>query len=159
MEIILRKEYSKFINYWLISLLLFIGLIVIVGGLTRLTDSGLSITTWDVVKGILPPITKNQWIDAFNLYKQIPQYYLLNENMTMNEFKIIYYWEYIHRILGRILGLLFLIPFLFIYLKKILTKKYNQNFFHLIFINITSRHSWLVYGKKWFSRKYYCESL
>ena len=89
MEIILRKEYSKFINYWLISLLLFIGLIVIVGGLTRLTDSGLSITTWDVVKGILPPITKNQWIDAFNLYKQIPQYYLLNENMTMNEFKII----------------------------------------------------------------------
>ena len=134
MEIILRKEYSKFINYWLISLLLFIGLIVIVGGLTRLTDSGLSITTWDVVKGILPPITKNQWIDAFNLYKQIPQYYLLNENMTMNEFKIIYYWEYIHRILGRILGLLFLIPFLFIYLKKILTKKYNQNFFILFLL-------------------------
>ena len=134
MEIILRKEYSKFINYWLISLLLFIGLIVIVGGLTRLTDSGLSITTWDVVKGILPPITKNQWIDAFNLYKQIPQYYLLNENMTMNEFKIIYYWEYIHRILGRILGLLFLIPFLSIYLKKILTKKYNQNFFVLFLL-------------------------
>ena len=134
MEIILRKEYSKFINYWLISLLLFIGLIVIVGGLTRLTDSGLSITTWDVVKGILPPITKNQWNDAFNLYKQIPQYYLLNENMTMNEFKIIYYWEYIHRILGRILGLLFLIPFLFIYLKKILTKKYNQNFFILFLL-------------------------
>ena len=134
MEIILRKEYSKFINYWLISLLLFIGLIVIVGGLTRLTDSGLSITTWDVVKGILPPITKNQWIEAFNLYKQIPQYYLLNENMTMNEFKIIYYWEYIHRILGRILGLLFLIPFLFIYLKKILTKKYNQNFFILFLL-------------------------
>ena len=134
MEIILRKEYSKFINYWLISLLLFIGLIVIVGGLTRLTDSGLSITTWDVVKGILPPITKNQWIDAFNLYKQIPQYYLLNENMTMNEFKVIYYWEYIHRILGRILGLLFLIPFLFIYLKKILTKKYNQNFFILFLL-------------------------
>ena len=134
MEIILRKEYSKFINYWLISLLLFIGLIVIVGGLTRLTDSGLSITTWDVVKGILPPITKNQWIEAFNLYKQIPQYYLLNENMTMNEFKIIYYWEYIHRILGRILGLLFLIPFLFLYLKKILTKKYNQNFFVLFLL-------------------------
>ena len=134
MEIILRKEYSKFINYWLITLLLFIGLIVIVGGLTRLTDSGLSITTWDVVKGILPPITKNQWIEAFNLYKQIPQYYLLNENMTMNEFKIIYYWEYIHRILGRILGLLFLIPFLFIYLKKILTKKYNQNFFVLFLL-------------------------
>ena len=71
MEIILRKEYSKFINYWLLSLLFFIGLIVIVGGLTRLTDSGLSITTWDVVKGILPPITNDQWVTAFNLYKEI----------------------------------------------------------------------------------------
>ena len=87
MEIILRKEYSKFINYWLISLLFFIALIVIVGGLTRLTDSGLSITTWDVVKGIFPPLTNNQWIEAFNLYKEIPQYYLLNQ---VNRLWIIY---------------------------------------------------------------------
>ena len=94
MEIILRKEYSKFINYWLISLLLFISLIVIVGGLTRLTDSGLSITTWDVVTGILPPLNNNQWEEVFNLYKKIPQFYLLNQNMTLAEFKIIYYWEY-----------------------------------------------------------------
>ena len=123
MEIILRKEYSKFINYWLIILLSFIGLIVIVGGLTRLTDSGLSITTWDVVSGILPPLSNNQWEEVFNLYKQIPQFYLLNQNMTMNEFKVIYYWEYIHRILGRVLGIIFLIPFIFIYFKKILLKK------------------------------------
>ena len=78
MEIILRKEYSKFITYWLISLLFFISIIVIVGGLTRLTDSGLSITTWDVVKGILPPLNDSQWNDVFNLYKEIPQFYLLN---------------------------------------------------------------------------------
>ncbi len=134
MEIILRKEYSKFINYWLISLLFFIALIVIVGGLTRLTDSGLSITTWDVVKGIFPPLTNNQWIEAFNLYKEIPQYYLLNQSMTMSEFKIIYYWEYIHRILGRVLGLLFLVPFIYIYFKKVLTKKYNQNFLILFLL-------------------------
>jgi Uncharacterized protein required for cytochrome oxidase assembly len=134
MEIVLRKEYSKFINYWLIALLFLIGLIIIVGGLTRLTDSGLSITTWDVVKGILPPLNANEWINAFNLYKEIPQYYLLNSNMTISEFKIIYYWEYIHRILGRILGLLFLIPFLYIYVKKIFTKKYNQNFFILFLL-------------------------
>ena len=134
MEIILRKEYSKFINYWLISLLSFISLIVIVGGLTRLTDSGLSITTWDVVSGILPPLNDNQWNEAFSLYKQIPQFYLLNQNMTMNEFKIIYYWEYIHRILGRILGLLFLIPFIYIFSKKILNKKYNKNFFILFLL-------------------------
>ena len=134
MEIILRKEYLKFINYWLISLLSLIGLIVIVGGLTRLTDSGLSITTWDVVKGILPPLTNNKWDEAFNLYKQIPQYILLNENMTMSEFKVIYYWEYIHRILGRLLGLLFIIPFIYIYFKKILNKKYNQNLFILFLL-------------------------
>tara|TARA_B100002052_G_scaffold298853_1_gene333842 strand:- start:6525 stop:7556 length:1032 start_codon:yes stop_codon:yes gene_type:complete len=134
MEIILRKEYTKFINYWLLSLLFFIGLIVIVGGLTRLTDSGLSITTWDVVKGILPPLTMEQWQNAFNLYKEIPQFYLLNQNMSIEEFKVIFYWEYIHRILGRILGLLFLIPFIFIYLKKILNKKYNKNLFILFLL-------------------------
>ena len=134
MEIILRKEYSKFINYWLISLLSFISLIVVIGGLTRLTDSGLSITTWDVVSGILPPLNNNQWNEVFNLYKEIPQFYLLNQNMTMSEFKIIYYWEYIHRILGRILGLLFLIPFIYILYKKILNRKYNQNFFILFLL-------------------------
>ena len=134
MEIILRKEYSKFITYWLISLLFFISIIVIVGGLTRLTDSGLSITTWDVVKGILPPLNNNQWNDVFNLYKEIPQFYLLNQNMTLNEFKIIYYWEYIHRILGRILGLLFLIPFIFIYFNKIVNQNYNINFFVLFLL-------------------------
>ena len=134
MEIILRKEYSKFIIYWLISLLSLTGLIIVVGGLTRLTDSGLSITTWDIVTGILPPLNSNECEEAFNLYKEIPQFYLLNEDMTMSEFKVIYYWEYIHRILGRILGLLFLIPFIYIYFKKILNKKYNQNLFILFLL-------------------------
>ena len=134
MEIILRKEYSKFVNLWLISLLFFIGIIITVGGLTRLTDSGLSITTWDVVSGILPPFTESQWEVAFNLYKEIPQYYLVNQNMTINEFKVIYYWEYIHRILGRILGLLFLIPFLYIFLKKIVNSEYNKNLFVLFLL-------------------------
>ena len=134
MEIILRKEYQKLVNYWLLSLLLLIGLIVIVGGLTRLTDSGLSITTWDVVKGILPPFNKEEWLELFNLYKEIPQFYLLNLNMTLEEFKVIYYWEYAHRILGRILGLLFLIPFIFIYFKKIFDKEYNKNFLYLFLL-------------------------
>ena len=134
MKIILRKEYSKFIIYWLISLLSLTSLIIVVGGLTRLTDSGLSITTWDIVTGILPPLNNNEWEESFNLYKEIPQFYLLNEDMTMGEFKVIYYWEYIHRILGRILGLLFLIPFIYIYFKKILNKKYNQNLFILFLL-------------------------
>ena len=83
MEIILRKEYTKFITYWLLTLLFFIALIVIVGGLTRLTDSGLSITTWDVVKGILPPMSNSQWENAFNLYKEIPQFYLVNSDIVI----------------------------------------------------------------------------
>ena len=128
MENVLRKEYSGFINIWLISLLSLIGIIVIVGGLTRLTDSGLSITTWDVVKGILPPLNNEDWNELFNLYKKIPQYYLMNMNMTLDEFKVIYYWEYIHRILGRVLGIIFLIPFIFIYFKKIFSNEYNKNF-------------------------------
>ena len=145
MEIILRKKYSKFVNYWLISLLSLIGVIVIVGGLTRLTDSGLSITTWDIVEGILPPLTSSQWQETFNLYKKIPQYFLLNQNMTMSEFKVIYYWEYIHRILGRILGLLFIIPFVYIYFKKILNKEYIQNLFFLsILILIQGTVGWYM---------------
>tara|TARA_B100000945_G_scaffold311302_1_gene304350 strand:+ start:177 stop:1208 length:1032 start_codon:yes stop_codon:yes gene_type:complete len=134
MEILLRKEYQKFIKYWLLSLLSLIALIVVVGGLTRLTDSGLSITTWDVVKGILPPLNNEEWDSMFALYKEIPQYYLLNTSMTIGEFKIIYYWEYIHRILGRILGLIFLIPFIYIYYKKIFNKEYNINFLILFFL-------------------------
>ncbi len=134
MNIVLRKEYYNFINYWLITLLIFIAIIVIVGGLTRLTDSGLSITTWDVVSGILPPLNNNEWEKVFGLYKEIPQFYLLNQSMTLDEFKVIYYWEYIHRVLGRILGLLFLIPFIFIYIKKILIEKYNWNFFVLFLL-------------------------
>ena len=137
MENILRKEYFNFINYWLILLLSLISIIVIVGGLTRLTDSGLSITTWDIFIGVLPPLNNEEWIRLFNLYKEIPQYYLMNTNMTMNEFKVIYYWEYAHRILGRLLGITFLIPFIFIYFKKIVSKKYNQNFLILFFLILT----------------------
>ena len=80
---------------------------IIVGGLTRLTDSGLSITEWELFKGIIPPLTNEAWIKYFDLYKEIPQYQMINSNMSLNEFKIIYFWEYGHRILGRIIGLFF----------------------------------------------------
>jgi len=154
MEILLRKEYSKFINYWLIFLLFLIALMVVIGGLTRLTDSGLSITKWDVVSGILPPLSKKDWIEVFNLYKEIPQYYLLNTNMTLNEFKVIYYWEYLHRILGRLLGLCFLIPLIFIYIKKIFNKQYNLNFFILFLLILKVKKSSLILRKEIFLQKF-----
>ena len=100
MDIVLKKEYLKFINYWLISLLIFIAIIVIVGGLTRLTDSGLSITTWDVVSGILPPLNTNEWEKVFNLYKEIPQFYLLDLRLDHHQYvmktaqEVIHYVQY-----------------------------------------------------------------
>ena len=92
--------------------------IIIVGGLTRLTDSGLSITQWEVIKGFLPPLSKYEWDHYFTLYKQIPEYKLQNFNMNLNEFKIIFWWEWAHRFLGRLIGLCFLIPLIYFTLKK-----------------------------------------
>ena len=120
-----KKEYLKLTSYWLYSLLAFLFIIIIVGGLTRLTDSGLSITRWEVVTGILPPLNQEDWIKAFDLYKKIPQYFLLNVDISLDDFKIIYYWEYVHRLLGRIFGILFLLHFTFFLLKKTFSKEYN----------------------------------
>ena len=93
------------LKIWLLILLSLIILIIIVGGLTRLTDSGLSITTWELFAGVLPPLTNDKWIDYFNLYKTIPEYKELNFEMTLSEFKVIFWWEWAHRQLGRLIGL------------------------------------------------------
>ena len=92
--------------------------IIIVGGLTRLTDSGLSITQWELIKGFLPPLSKSEWDNYFSLYKQIPEYKLQNFDMTINEFKIIFWWDWAHRFLGRIIGLFFFIPLIYFSYKK-----------------------------------------
>ena len=85
-----KKNYTLFVN-WLILSLSLIFLMIIIGGLTRLTNSGLSITEWELFKGILPPLNKNDWNEYFTLYKQIPQYQLVNPQMSINEFKIIFF--------------------------------------------------------------------
>ena len=113
MNIILNEKYNKFFLNWLIFMILLIGLMIVVGGLTRLTDSGLSITQWQLFSGIIPPLTEKDWIHYFNLYQQIPEYKLQNYSMTINEFKIIFWWEWIHRILGRIIGLALILPLIF----------------------------------------------
>ena len=92
---------------------------IFIGGLTRLTNSGLSITEWELFKGILPPINDLSWKKYFELYQKIPQYEIVNPSMSLNEFKVIFYWEYFHRILGRFIGLFFLIPLIYFYFKKI----------------------------------------
>ena len=93
-------------------------LIILVGGLTRLTDSGLSITTWELFAGFLPPLTNDKWVDYFNLYKTIPEYQEQNFNMTLDEFKLIFWWEWAHRQLGRLIGLITLLPLLYFAIKN-----------------------------------------
>ena len=115
-----NDKYYNFFSIWLLGLISLITLIIIVGGLTRLTDSGLSITKWEVFKGILPPLNQEQWDKYFLEYKTIPQYIFLNSSMSLQEFKFIFFWEYFHRILGRVIGLFFFIPFIFFMYKRIL---------------------------------------
>ena len=115
---IMVENKNIYISRWLLLITLLVALIIIVGGLTRLTDSGLSITRWDLIIGILPPLSLKDWEFSFSLYKEIPEYKLLNSSMTLEEFKVIYWWEYTHRLLGRIIGILYLLPRFILHLKK-----------------------------------------
>ena len=128
------NKYSKLFKLWLISCIFIVFLIISVGGLTRITNSGLSITEWELFEGILPPYTLEKWNNYFSLYKEIPQFKILYPNMTLDEFKVIFYWEYIHRILARLLGLFFLIPLVFFTIKKIIQKEYLINFYLIFFL-------------------------
>ena len=101
------------ISIWLITMFWIVSVMIIVGGLTRLTDSGLSITEWQLFTGLFPPLNQNDWIHYFDLYKEIPEFKLQNFAMTLNEFKIIFWWEWTHRFLGRLIGIGFLLPLIY----------------------------------------------
>ncbi|HEY9222120.1 MAG TPA: COX15/CtaA family protein [Lutibacter sp.] len=111
-------KYTKTIRIWLlIGLIMLIGQ-VILGGITRLTGSGLSITRWDIITGVIPPLNATEWVSEFELYKETPQFHKINSTLTIQEFKFIYFWEYFHRLWVRSLGFIFLIPFIFFVVKK-----------------------------------------
>ena len=115
-----KPEANRQIAIWLFGVAALIFVMVVVGGLTRLTESGLSITEWKPITGALPPLSQDAWQNEFDLYKQIPQYEYMNKGMTLSEFKQIYWWEWGHRLLGRLIGFAFLIPFLwFAFTKKV----------------------------------------
>ena len=109
-----NEKIRNTIQLWLKTLFVLIVLIILVGGLTRLTDSGLSITEWKPITGALPPISAESWATEFNKYKQIPEYKLQNEGMSLSEFKFIYWWEWGHRQLGRVIGLVWFCGFIFL---------------------------------------------
>jgi len=116
------KRDNKKVIYWLFTGCVLIFIMVIVGGITRLTHSGLSIPDYKLISGTIPPINDQQWQEAFELYKQYPEYQKLNSNITLKEFKGIFFWEWLHRFIGRALGLVFIIPFLYFLITRQLDK-------------------------------------
>ena len=127
-------NYIKYLKFWLITLFLLIILMVAVGGLTRLTDSGLSITAWELFTGILPPLNNNEWNFYFSEYKKIPEYQNINYGMNLCEFKVIFYWEYAHRLLARFVGLFTLVPLIIFSLKFTNTKYYSNKYYWIFFL-------------------------
>ncbi|MBS1729954.1 MAG: COX15/CtaA family protein [Bacteroidetes bacterium] len=120
MDLISRK--NKIIAYWLLTGVAMLVIQVLLGGLTRLTGSGLSITEWDPIMGFIPPLNEVQWQQAFDKYQQIAQFKYLNNHFNLSDFKFIFYWEWFHRLWARLMGLVFLIPFLFFLYKKYFAK-------------------------------------
>ena len=104
-----NSKINNQISIWLIAMFWIISSMIVVGGLTRLTDSGLSITKWELFSGLLPPLSQNDWVLYFDLYKKIPEFKLQNYDMSIQEFKVIFWWEWAHRFLGRLIGISYLI--------------------------------------------------
>ena len=127
-----KKMLKIYISYWLAAMFLIVSIMIIVGGLTRLTDSGLSITEWELFSGFLPPLNETQWNIYFNLYKEIPEYKLQNYLMSLDEFKLIFWWEFIHRFLGRLIGIFFILPLIYFSIKLGFNK--SKNLFIIFFL-------------------------
>ncbi len=116
------KKDNKKVIYWLLTGCILIFIMVVVGGITRLTHSGLSISNYKLISGVIPPMNDIEWQNAFDLYKQYPEFQKLNNHFNLQDFKDIYFWEWLHRVIGRFIGLIFLLPFLYFLLTKQLTK-------------------------------------
>lgn len=114
----LRSDRSRPVAIWLFIVAAMVFSMVVVGGATRLTDSGLSITQWQPIMGALPPMSDQAWRESFELYKQIPQYHLVNPDMTLEGYKGIFWWEWAHRLLGRTVGVAFAIPFIVFLIRR-----------------------------------------
>jgi cytochrome c oxidase assembly protein subunit 15 len=119
----LRSDRSRAVAVWLLVVAAMVTGMVILGGATRLTGSGLSITEWRPVTGVVPPLSEAQWQAEFARYRQIPQYQLVNRGMSLGQFQFIYWWEWSHRLLGRLLGVAFLVPFVWFAVRRELSPR------------------------------------
>ncbi len=118
---------------------------ILLGGITRLTGSGLSITRWDIVMGSIPPLNPVQWEEAFNLYKNTPQYQHINQGMQLSDFKFIFFWEFFHRLWARSMGFVFIIPFVYFLVRKSLSVKVLKNLTLVIFLaGLAAIFGWIM---------------
>ena len=116
------KSYNLGVYIWLLALTTMVLLIIIIGGLTRLTESGLSMTDWKPLLGVIPPLSQDKWLIVFEMYKQTPEFKIVNRSMTLEEFKFIFWWEWFHRVFARLIGVVFIIPLIYFLIKKKVSK-------------------------------------
>lgn len=134
MNYLINTRSNQIVGNWLMFGVGMILFQIVLGGITRLTGSGLSITEWNLILGVVPPLNFEQWMEAFDKYKQISQYELVNVGMTLSEFKWIYFWEYIHRLWGRLLGFVFFIPLVFFVVKNYIGKSDLYKYLIILFL-------------------------
>jgi len=127
-------SHSKHISTWLILNISMVILMIIIGGITRLTDSGLSMVEWRPIMGFFPPISELDWERVFDLYKETPEYLIKNNGMSLSNFKEIFFWEYFHRLWGRLIGIIFIIPFIFFIILKKIPRSILYNLFLILIL-------------------------
>ncbi len=122
----LSKDTKRQVTIWLGVTLAMVLCMVFIGGGTRLTDSGLSMVQWRPLLGAIPPMNEQEWLEVFKQYQQFPEYKIVNNRMNLEEFKFIFFWEYFHRLFGRLIGLVFILPYLYFLVRKQLNKGWNR---------------------------------
>lgn len=127
---------DKSVAMWLFTGAAFIFLMILLGGITRLTGSGLSIVEWNLIGGVIPPLTTEEWNEAFRKYQAFPEYKKLNHAMDLSGFKSIFFWEYVHRLTGRLIGVIFILPYLFFWIKGKLNRRVRQRLNVILLLGI-----------------------
>ncbi|MGC1633336.1 MAG: COX15/CtaA family protein [Gelidibacter sp.] len=129
-----KQKDNKKVIYWLLTGCALLFVMVIIGAITRLTDSGLSISDYKLITGTIPPLNEVEWQKAFDLYQQYPEFQKLHSHFTLSDFKGIYFWEWLHRVMGRLIGLVFIFPFIYFLATKQLTGKTIKKSLVLLFL-------------------------
>jgi cytochrome c oxidase assembly protein subunit 15 len=138
-------KYSKYVKTWLIVGCVLLFFQIVIGGITRITGSGLSITKWEIITGTIPPLNERDWNIAFDLYKTTPQYEKVNAGMDLSKFKFIYFWEYLHRLWARLMGIIFLVPFcIFLFTRQIDKKLIIQLLYVIFWAALAAVFGWIM---------------